>query len=54
MVAVVARHAGKSELFSAGKRAHPTNELEATSERILGAMSIVAVTFVGTLNRQFE
>src|SRR3974377_2497059 len=26
MVAVVARHAEKSELFSAGERAHPTNE----------------------------
>ena len=26
MVAVVARHAEKSELFSAGGRAHPTNE----------------------------
>jgi hypothetical protein len=26
MVAVVARHAEKSEPFSAGERAHPTNE----------------------------
>jgi hypothetical protein len=26
MVAVVARHAEKSELFSVGERTHPTNE----------------------------
>jgi hypothetical protein len=40
MVAVVARHAEKSELFSVGERAHPTNErnkLEKFGLQITGA-----------------
>jgi hypothetical protein len=39
MVAVVAPHVEKSELFSAGERAHPTNErnkLEKFGRRITG------------------
>jgi hypothetical protein len=36
MVAVVARHAEKSELFSAGERAHPTNEPNKLENSVCG------------------
>jgi hypothetical protein len=39
MVAVVARHAEKSELFSAGERAHPTNERNKLENSVCGTSS---------------
>jgi hypothetical protein len=39
MVAVVARHAEKSELFSAGERAHPTNEQNKLENSVCGTSS---------------
>ena len=39
MVAVVARHAEKSELFSAGERARPTNERNKLKNSVCGTSS---------------
>jgi len=36
MVAVVARHAEKSEIFSVGERAHPTNERNKLENSVCG------------------
>ena len=38
-VAVVARHARKSELFSTGERAHPTNERNKLEKSVCGTSS---------------
>ena len=39
MVAVVARHAEKSELFGAGERTHPTNERNKLENSVCGTSS---------------
>ena len=39
MVAVVARHAEQSELFSSGERAHPTNERNKLENSVCGTSS---------------
>jgi hypothetical protein len=39
MVAVVARHVEKSELFSVGERAHPTNKRNKLEDTVCGISS---------------
>ena len=45
MAAVVARHAEKSELFSAGGRAHPTNERNKLAAKALAMSRLVLFRF---------